>query len=97
MLWTLAHVRDPGKLDRYLDTPGISVLHKAGWITVARHDSGLVYFGNGAFVAVVMTYNSGGVGVSSDILAGRVAQSAFQRFSSHVGSSRARGGRLLFF
>jgi hypothetical protein len=81
MLWTLAHVQDPGKLDRYLDAPGISVLHKAGWITVARHDSGLVYSRNGALVAVVMTYNSGGVGVSSDILAGRVAETAFRRFS----------------
>lgn len=98
ILWTLAHVRDPGKLDRYLDKPGVSVLHKAGWITVARNDSGLVYWNRGGFVAVVMTYRASGVGVSSDILAGKVAQTAFERFS-RVGSSTRSGGRgrLLLF
>jgi hypothetical protein len=98
LLWTLAHVRDPGKLDRYLDKPGISVLHKAGWITVARNDSGLVYWNKGGFVAVVMTYRASGVGVSSDILAGKVAQTAFERFSRVGSSTRSDGrGRLLLF
>jgi hypothetical protein len=98
MLWTLAHVRDPGKLDRYLDAPGISVLHKAGWISVARHDSGLVYFGKGAFVAVVMTYGSDGVGVASDILAGQIAKTAFERFSRRPPEGRhGPRGRLFFF
>jgi Beta-lactamase enzyme family len=98
LLWTLAHVRDPGKLDRYLDKPGVSVLHKAGWISVARHDSGLVYWSQSGFVAVVMTYRSGGVGVSSDILAGEVAQTAFKHFS-RAGSPTRSGhrGRLLVF
>jgi hypothetical protein len=98
LLWTLAHVRDPGKLDRYLDKPGVSVLHKAGWITVARNDSGLVYWNKGGFVAVVMTYRASGVGVSSDILAGKIAQTAFERFS-RVGSLTRSGGRgrLLLF
>ena len=98
LLWTLAHVRDPGKLDRYLDKPGVSVLHKAGWITVARNDSGLVYWNKGGFVAVVMTYRASGVGVSSDILAGKIAQTAFERFS-RVGSLMRSGGRgrLLLF
>ncbi|HEY7002914.1 MAG TPA: serine hydrolase [Gaiellaceae bacterium] len=96
LLWTLAHVRDPGKLDRYLDAPGISVLHKAGWISVARHDSGLVYFRKGAYVAVVMTYRPAGVGVSSDILAGKIAQTAFKRFSRSAGR-RAAGSRLFLF
>jgi len=98
LLWTLAHVRDPGKLDRYLDAPGISVLHKAGWISVARHDSGLVYFGKGAFVAVVMTYSSDGVGVSSDILAGQVAKAAFDRSSRRPPDGRGGPrGRAFFF
>jgi Beta-lactamase enzyme family len=98
LLWTLAHVRDPGKLDRYLDKPEVSVLHKAGWITFARNDSGLVYWNKGGFVAVVMTYRASGVGVSSDILAGKVAQTAFERFSRVGSLARSDGrGRLLLF
>jgi Beta-lactamase enzyme family len=98
LLWTLAHVRDPGKLDRYLNEPGTSVLHKAGWISTARHDSGLVYWSDGAFVAVVMTYRAGGVGAASDILAGKVAQTAFERFSRPEPRPRPFGrGRLFFF
>jgi Beta-lactamase enzyme family len=98
LLWTLAHVQDPGKLDRYLDAPGISVLHKAGWITVARNDSGLVYWGRGGFVAVVMTYRATGVGASSDILAGKVGKAAFKRFSRRAPSERqGRRGRVFFF
>ena len=34
-----------GRLTRFLS--GASVLHKAGWIGVARHDSGLVYWSGG--------------------------------------------------
>lgn len=79
LLWLLAHVADHGKLDRNLPG-GISTLHKAGWIRQARHDAGLVYWRGGVFVAAVMTWNSGGVGSSSDVLAGRVARSAFERF-----------------
>ena len=98
LLWTLAHVRDPGKLDRYLDAPGISVLHKAGWISVARNDTGLVYWGRGGFVAVVMTYRADGVGVASDILAGKVAEAAFNRFSRRPATARsARPGRHVLF
>jgi hypothetical protein len=82
LLYTLAHVRDPGKLDRYIGArPGVSVLHKAGWIMHARHDSGLVFWRGGAFVVTVMTWNWNGAGSSSDILAGRVAEAALRRFS----------------
>jgi hypothetical protein len=82
LLYTLAHVRDPGKLDRYVGAqPGVSVLHKAGWIIHARHDSGLVFWRGGAFVVTVMTWNWNGAGPSSDILAGRVAEAALKRFS----------------
>jgi beta-lactamase class A len=79
LLFTLAHVRDPGKLDRYLP-PGVALEHKAGWIRYARHDSGIVFYEGGAYVAVVMTWRSSGAGTSSDILAGRVAQAALRRF-----------------
>jgi hypothetical protein len=96
-LWTLAHVLDPGKLDRYVgDKPGVSVLHKAGWISVARHDSGLVYWQEGGFVAVVMTYSSAGVGASSDVLAGEIARTAFKHFSQ-TGSGARLGGRGRLF
>jgi hypothetical protein len=97
LLWTLAHVLDPGKLDRYVgDKPGVSVLHKAGWISVARHDSGLVYWQEGGFVAVVMTYSSAGVGASSDVLAGEIARTAFKHFSQ-TGSGARLGGRGRLF
>jgi hypothetical protein len=97
LLWTLAHVLDPGKLDRYVgDEPGVSVLHKAGWISVVRHDSGLVYWRDGGFVAVVMTYNSAGVGPSSDILAGEIARTALEHFS-RTGSGARLGGRGRLF
>lgn len=79
LMWVLAHVADPGKLDRYL--PGaVPVLHKAGWITNARHDGGTVYWAGGAYVAVVMTWDGYGVGASSDVLAGRVAAAALNRY-----------------
>jgi len=82
LLYTLAHVRDPGKLDRYIGArPGVSVLHKAGWIIHARHDSGLVFWRGGAFVVTVLTWNWNQAGSSSDILAGRVAEAALKRFS----------------
>jgi beta-lactamase class A len=90
LLWLLAHVADHGKLDRNLPG-GISTLHKAGWIRQARHDAGLVYWRGGVFVAAVMTWNSGGVGSSSDILAGRVARSAFERFRALRAASSSSG------
>ena len=81
LLYLLAHVRDTGKLDREVGhVPGVQVLHKAGWIGVVRHDNGLVFWRGGVFLATVMTYRAGGVGVSSDILAGRVASLALARF-----------------
>jgi beta-lactamase class A len=78
LLYVLAHVREPGRLTRFLS--GAAVLHKAGWIGVARHDSGLVYWSGGVFVAAVMTWNQRGVGTASDVLAGRVAYSSLSRF-----------------
>ena len=81
LLWLLGHVDDTPKLDRYVGKrPGVAVLHKAGWITSARHDTGLVFWRGGVFVATVMTWSARGVGRSSDLLAGRVAATAHERF-----------------
>ena len=81
LLYLLAHVRRPGKLDRFVgERQGVVVLHKAGWIDAARHDAGLVVWRGGIFVAAVMTYRGGGAGTRSDVLAGRVAPTALRRF-----------------
>jgi hypothetical protein len=80
LLYLLAHVREPGRLTRFLS--GATVLHKAGWITKARHDNGVVYWPGGAFVVTVMTWNGAGVGSGSDVLAGRVARVALSRFAA---------------
>jgi hypothetical protein len=82
LLFTLAHVRDPGKLDRYIGRwPGVSVLHKAGWITNARHDSALVFWRGGAYVVAVMTWHPVEATGSADVLAGRIARIALRRFA----------------
>jgi hypothetical protein len=82
LLYLLAHVRDPGKLDREIaELPGVQVLHKAGWIAAARHDNGLVFWRGGVFVVTVMTYRPQGAGRASDVLAGRVARVALERFA----------------
>jgi Beta-lactamase enzyme family len=81
LLWWLAHVRDWRKLDTSLrGRAGVSVLHKAGWVNQARHDTGLVFWPGGVFVASVMTLRPGGVGSSSDRLQGRIARAAYERF-----------------
>ena len=81
LLYVLAQVGDHGKLDREVGAAaGVRVLHKAGWIGTARHDNGIVFWPGGAFVATVMTYRSGGAGTASDVLAGRVARIALDRF-----------------
>jgi hypothetical protein len=83
LLWLLAHVRDSRKLDTSLrGRAGVSVLHKAGWISRARHDTGLVFWPGGVFVAGVMTWNGAGAGPASDRLAGRVAALSLARFRS---------------
>lgn len=79
LLHLLLHVRDRGKLDRFL--PGATrTAHKAGWIAQARSDNGIVFWSGGAFVATVMTYSAGGVGTAADVLAGRVARAGLDRF-----------------
>jgi hypothetical protein len=78
LLYLLAGVADRGKLGRFLAGGPYALIHKAGWISSARHDAGLVYWPGGVFVAAVMTWGSG-VGVSSDVLAGRVAKTTLAR------------------
>jgi len=83
LLWITAQVRDTPKLDRVVgERRGVHVLHKAGWISQARHDTGLVFWRGGVFVAGVMTYRSWGIGASSDVFAGRVAALTLERFRS---------------
>jgi beta-lactamase class A len=79
LLYLLAHVPDRGKLGRYLAGGPYALVHKAGWISEARHDAGLVYWPGGVLVAVVMTYGSG-VGTASDVLAGQAVEVALARF-----------------
>lgn len=80
LLWILGRVRDAPKLDRVeKGKRGVAVVHKAGWVTVARHDAGLVFWPGGVFVAGVMTYKPYGVGSSADALAGRVAAATLSR------------------
>lgn len=80
LLWLAAHVRDAPKLDRIVFTrPGVAVLHKAGWISTARHDTGLVFWRGGVFVAGVMTWSRRGSTTASDVLAGRIAAVTLQR------------------
>ena len=50
-------------------------------------DGGVVYWRRGTFLVVVLTWNPGGVGVSSEVLAGRVARAALQRFSRRAGAA----------
>jgi Beta-lactamase enzyme family len=90
LLYLLAHSQ-PSYLARYLDGTGVSVLDKPGWIKRARHDGGLAFWRDGSFVAVVLTYNERGVGVSSEILAGRVARAAYAVFSGAKAQSSAAG------
>jgi beta-lactamase class A len=86
LLWLLAHVRDTPKLDRTVTrSRDVSVLHKAGWINAARHDTGLVFWRGGVFVVGVMTWRSSGVGSSSDVLAGRCAEVALSRLRRLAG------------
>ena len=86
LLWILARVRDQPKLERVeRGDAGVQVLHKAGWVSVARHDAGLVFWPGGVFVAGVMTYSPSGVGPSADVLAGRVARVTLRRLERREG------------
>jgi beta-lactamase class A len=81
LLYVLAHVSDRAKLARFLPK-NVVVAHKAGWIKTSRHDNGIVYWPGGALVAAVLTWSPSGVGPASDVLAGRVARAALNRFKS---------------
>jgi hypothetical protein len=81
LLYLLVHVPDRGKLGRFIGGGPYALMHKAGWITYARHDAGLVYWPGGVFVAAVMTTGSG-IGTASDVLAGRAAKLVLTRLQS---------------
>ena len=59
LMYLLAHSRTRGGLNGR-PRRRRTVLHKAGWITKARHDSGLLYSPHGAFVVAVLTWNGRG-------------------------------------
>lgn len=81
LLYALARVGDRGKLARVVgSSPGVIVMHKAGWIDAARHDAGLIVWRGGILVAAAMTYRPAGTGVREDVFAGRVAAAALRRF-----------------
>ena len=94
LLWLTAHVRDQPKLDTSIAGRGVDVLHKAGWISAARHDTGLVFWEGGVFVAGVMTYRSYGVSTSSDRLAGPRRGSTLAAFPPYRRVTGALGSRL---
>lgn len=77
LLYLIAHSRTRGGFNGVRGRA--SVLHKAGWISKARHDSGLLYTDDGAYVVAVLTWNGRGVGSLSDLLATRVALAALRR------------------
>ncbi len=80
ILALLAQVQDTGKLDRVIGgIRGVRVFHKAGWLERARHDSGLVVWRGGVFVATVMTYSPRGARAEADVLAGDVAAAVLER------------------
>ena len=86
LLWLTAHVRDQPKLEGTVrHERGVAVLHKAGWISTSRHDTGLIFWSGGVFVAGVMTYRPYGVSLASDRLAGHVAAMALRRFRRREG------------
>lgn len=76
LLFLLAQTSDRGKLDRFLGDHPV-VMHKAGWLPTVRHDSGVVAFQGGAFVASVLTWRM----ATGDAFAGRIALAAFQRYA----------------
>jgi beta-lactamase class A len=79
LLWLAAHARDLPKLGRIESSGGVEVLHKAGWISTARHDTGLVFWKGGVAVVAVMTWDARGIRRSSDALAAHIASTALHR------------------
>jgi hypothetical protein len=75
LLWLLVQVGDRPKLDWFFDGTAVS-MHKPGWLPSARHDTGIVAFRGGAYVATVMTWQTR----SADELVGRVGLAALDRF-----------------
>jgi beta-lactamase class A len=81
LLWLAARARGVPKLDRVESgRPGVTVVHKAGWISTVRHDTGLVFWRGGVFVACVLTWSPQGASARADALAGRIASTALARF-----------------
>jgi hypothetical protein len=80
LLYLLAHARTRGGLNA-VRGGGVTLLHKAGWTSKVRHDTGLLYSSKGALVITVLTWNGRGVGSVSDVLATRIARAALEGFA----------------
>ncbi len=91
LLYYLGHSTNRGRLDRFVGDRAMAVPHKAGWISTARHDAGIVYWSGGAFVAAVMTWNGNGVSTQADVLAGRIAETALDRYEALSRAARRTG------
>ena len=79
LLYLLAHSRTRGGLTPVWGRRRHGAPQGRAGSRRRRHDSGLVYSSGGAFVVTVLTWNGGGVGSASDLLATRVAQAAIDR------------------
>jgi Beta-lactamase enzyme family len=90
LLYYLGHTADHGKLDRFVRERTVAVPHKAGWVSTSRHDAGIVYSQGGAFAAAVMTWNGSGVDeTEADVLAGRMAETALDRYEALARAARS--------
>jgi hypothetical protein len=80
LLYLLARVQDGGKLGRFVQaTPGVTIMHKGGWLPYVRHDNGLVAWRGGIYLVTMLTYRRSGVGTQEDILAGRLAEAVLRQ------------------
>jgi len=77
LLYELAHVQEPGRIGRFMPR-AVRVAHKAGWISTARHDNGIVFWHGGSFLVTVMTWSPSGAGATSDLLAARIARATLR-------------------
>ena len=81
LLFLLAHVARRQARPFRGGRPEVQVPHKAGWVDPPATTPSSSPGGGESLVAAVMTYRRAGAGTSSDVLAGRIAETALRRFS----------------
>jgi beta-lactamase class A len=93
LMFHLANSRTNGRLDRFIGDEVSALPHKAGWIDDARHDVGVVYWPDGAFVIAVLTWNGSGVTVREpSVLQGRMAETSLERYRALARAARRSAG-----